>query len=56
LFSFQLPGAQTKRDWARAGLGFDAKLGPGTASAMLNGTTEGSDPSYWLNVSYQVAF
>lgn len=56
LFSFDFPGQQNKRDWARVGLGADARLGAGTASAMLNATSQGARPSYWLNVSYQVAF
>lgn len=56
LFSFDLAGQRNKRDWLRAGAGFEAKLGPGVASAMLNATTEGAVPNYWLNASYQVAF
>ncbi len=59
LFGFSLPGEQVKRDWLRAGVGFETKLGGGTGgtlSAMLNATTQGAAPSYWLNLSYQVAF
>ena len=56
LFGFSLPGEQVKRDWLRAGVGFDTKLAGGTLSAMLNATTQGAAPSYWLNVSYQAAF
>jgi probable HAF family extracellular repeat protein len=56
LFGFRLPGEQHKRDWLRAGVGFETKAGVGTISAMLNATTQGSVPSYWLNVAYMVAF
>jgi probable HAF family extracellular repeat protein len=56
LFSFDLPAQRNKRDWLRAGAGVEAKLGPGIASAMLNGTTHGAVPSYWLNLSYQLTF
>lgn len=56
LFSFTLPGQEVKRDWLRAGAGVDVKLGDGVVSAMLNATTQGADPSYWLNLGYQLAF
>lgn len=56
LSSFDFPGARHKHDWLRAGVGVDAKLGSGVLSAMLNTTTQGAAPSYWLNVSYQVVF
>jgi hypothetical protein len=56
LFDFKLLGEQFKCDWLRAGIGFEAKAGPGTVGAMLNATTQGAVPSYWLNVSCQVAF
>lgn len=56
LFSFALPGQEIKRDWLRGGAGVDVKLGDGVVSAMLNATTQGADPSYWLNLGYQLAF
>lgn len=56
LFSFDFPRQQYKRDWLRAGVGVEAKLGNGVASIILNATTQGAVPSYWLNMSYQVAF
>ncbi len=34
----------------------EAKLGGGTASLMLNVTTEGQDPAWWLSACYRVAF
>jgi hypothetical protein len=56
LFSFNLPAQQIRRDWLRLAAGVESRLGPGVASAMLNVTSQGAVPSYWLNVSYQVAF
>ncbi|MBI2788684.1 MAG: autotransporter domain-containing protein [Elusimicrobia bacterium] len=56
LFSFTLPGQEVKRDWLRGGAGVDVKFGDGIVSAMLNATTQGADPSYWLNLGYQLAF
>jgi len=56
LFPFDLPGTQYKRDWLRGGVGIDSKVGGGTASVMLNATTLGQDPSYWLSASYRLAF
>jgi outer membrane autotransporter protein len=56
LFTFELPGPQYKQNWLRAGIGVDAKLGAGTASLMVNATTEGQDASYWLSASYRLAF
>lgn len=56
LSSFDFPGTRQKRDWLRAGVGVDAKVGSGLVSAMLNVTTQGAAPSYWLNLSYQVVF
>jgi uncharacterized protein YhjY with autotransporter beta-barrel domain len=53
-FSFEMSGQEHKRNWVRAGLGLATTLGPGTASAMANATTEGAVPSYWLNLSYQI--
>jgi hypothetical protein len=38
----------------RAGIGVDAKIGAGTAPAMLSATTNGEAPSYRLAVSYRV--
>ncbi len=56
LFSFDFPGEQHRRDWLRAGVGLEMKLGNGLASVTLNGTTQGGAPSYWLNASYQLTF
>jgi hypothetical protein len=56
LFTFTVPGPQYKQNWMRAGVGLNAKLGGGTASLMVNATTEGQDPSYWISASYRIAF
>ena len=56
LFRFDIPGVKYERDWLRAGLGFDGKIGAGTASIMLNATTKGEAPTYWLATSYRLAF
>jgi outer membrane autotransporter protein len=56
LFDFSFAGIPVEQDWLRLGFGADMKLGPGVASAMLNATSRGSAPSYWLNLSYQLPF
>jgi probable HAF family extracellular repeat protein len=56
LFSYDVRGRQYERNWLRAGIGFDAKLGAGTGLVMLNATTKGEAPSHWLAASYRVAF
>jgi hypothetical protein len=53
---FNLPAQASKRDWLRAGLGFDVRTGEGVVAAMLNAATPGPVPSYWLNLSYQLPF
>src|SRR6185503_1915860 len=49
-------GPPSKRDWLRASVGVQSKLGGGTLTLMLNSSTQGTAPIHWLNVSYQVAF
>jgi probable HAF family extracellular repeat protein len=56
LFGFDIPGADNKQTWLRAGGGVEGKLGGGTASLMLNVTTEGAAPDVWLATVYQMAF
>lgn len=56
LFGFDLDGARNERDWLRAGAGVEGKLGGGRASLMLNATTKGETPSYWLAAMWQMAF
>jgi len=56
LFDFDLPTQTTKRDWLRASVGVQSKLGGGTFTLMLNSSTQGAAPIHWVNASYQVAF
>ncbi len=56
LFGFDLPGQNNERDWLRAGVGIEGKLGEGVASLMLNATTKGSMPNAWLAASWQMTF
>ena len=56
LFDFKLDGQKYDRDWLRAGLGFEGKLAGGRASIMLNATTQGEVPDYWLAARWQASF
>jgi probable HAF family extracellular repeat protein len=56
LSNFSLDSRQYDQTWGRVGLGLDSAIGPGTASLMVNGTSEGEAPSLWLAASYQVNF
>lgn len=56
LFAFDVPGRKDKRDWLRAGAGVEGKLRGGTASVMLNVTTQGAAPAHWLAASYRAEF
>jgi uncharacterized membrane protein len=56
LSSFNFAGQALKQTWLRVGAGAEGKIGSGVASAMLNATTEGEAPSYWLAVTYRWMF
>lgn len=56
LFGFDVPGADNKQTWLRAGGGVEGRLAGGTASLMLNVTTEGAAPDVWLATAYQRVF
>ena len=56
LFGFDLPGTRYDQDWVRVGGGVEGRVGGGTASLMLNATTRGAAPSYWLSAGWQLAF
>ena len=56
LFGFDVPGTDNKQTWLRAGGGVEGRLGDGTASLMLNVTTEGAAPNMWLATAYRMAF
>lgn len=53
---FSVAGAANRQDWARIGIGAEAKLGTGTASVMVNATTDGKTTGGWLNASYRLNF
>lgn len=55
-YSFNLPGMKYRQDWLRMGTGAEASLGTGVASVMLNATTEGGNPDYWINAGYEIKF
>lgn len=56
LFGFDFAGADNKQTWLRAGAGIEGKLAGGTASLMLNATSKGEVPNYWLAAGWQRTF
>lgn len=56
LNAFELQGVSYKQDWLRSGLGVEGQVGPGTATVMLNATSEGDNPSTWGFASYRLPF
>jgi hypothetical protein len=56
LFGFNLDGHRNQRDWLRAGIGMEGRVAGGMAIVMLNVTTRGETPSYWLAAGWQRAF
>ncbi|WP_083801048.1 autotransporter domain-containing protein [Methylovorus sp. MP688] len=56
LQKYELPGIHYKQEWARASIGAEGLIGPGTATLTLSGTTEASTPSVWLYGSYRWVF
>ena len=56
LFDFKLDGQKYDRDWLRAGFGIEGKLAGGRASIMLNATTRGEVPDYWMAARWQASF
>ncbi len=56
LFGFDLAGTANQRDWLRAGVGVEGQVGAGKGSVMVNATTKGEVPSYWLAVNWQMVF
>lgn len=53
LNAFSIDGLEYRQDWLRAAVGAESRLGPGIGSMMLNATTEGETPSWWLFASYR---
>ncbi len=56
LYGFSLPGQTYKRDWLRAAIGFEGKMGAGTGTLMLNASTQSDATTYWVAASYRMAF
>ena len=56
LSTFNLPGERIRRTWMRGGVGVQGKLAQGTGSLMLNATTHGSMPTWWLAANWQRNF
>ena len=56
LFGFSLPGQTYKRNWLRAAVGLEGKVGKGTGSLMINGSTQSDSAKYWLAASYKMDF
>jgi hypothetical protein len=56
LFGFDQEGSALDQNWLRAGIGAEGKLAGGRASLMLNATTRGEAPSYWLSATWQKSF
>lgn len=54
--SFDLEGQDVKQFWVRAGIGAEFDVGGGTASLMVNATTEGDDPNVWVRSGWKVNF
>ena len=56
LSSVDLPGQDLKQWWVRGGLGAEFAVSAGTASLMVNASTEGGDPRVWLRSGWKVNF
>ncbi|HWV18947.1 MAG TPA: autotransporter domain-containing protein [Rhodocyclaceae bacterium] len=56
LYGFSFAGQDIKQDWLRVGAGFETRVGGGVAAVMLNTSTAGEAPSWWLNASYRWMF
>ncbi|WP_169055402.1 autotransporter domain-containing protein [Rhizobium sp. P44RR-XXIV] len=56
LSSVDLPGQNLKQWWVRGGLGTEFAVSGGTASLMVNASTEGGDPRVWLRSGWKVNF
>jgi probable HAF family extracellular repeat protein len=56
LSAFELEGIAYKQDWLSTGIGIEGQVGPGTATVLLNATSEGDSPSTWGMASYRLSF
>ncbi len=55
-FTVNAPGGPIEQDWLRVGGGVEAEVWRGTASVMVNGTTESEMPAYWVAASWRMSF
>ena len=55
-FTVNAPGGPIEQDWLRVGGGVEADVWRGTASVMVNGTTEREMPAYWVAASWRMSF
>jgi len=55
-FAVSAAGAPIEQDWLRLGGGVEAEIWRGTASVMVNGTTESEMPAYWVAASWRMSF
>ncbi len=53
---FSIEGQDLKQVWVRGGIGAELDVAGGTASFMVNATTQGQDPTVWLRSNYTVKF
>lgn len=56
LTGFAFNGMEKDQLWGRGGLGAEVSMGKTTATLMLNGATDGDDPSIWVAATLKVAF
>jgi probable HAF family extracellular repeat protein len=57
LSGFGVGGQAQRKSWLRTGVGLEGKVGQaGIVSLMLNATTQGSAPAYWLAAGYRMSF
>lgn len=56
LNAFTINGQSIKQSWLRVGGGVQSNIFDGVASLMLNVTTRGETPTYWLNATYRLTF
>lgn len=54
--SFDLAGSANRRDWLRAGIGLEDKLGDGTGPLVVKVATRGEMPNVWPAANRQMAF
>lgn len=56
LSGFNFDGQDSDRVWVRGGVGAEFDVAGGTATLMLNASTQGNDPSLWVKSAWKVSF